>query len=102
MPTRDAYVKQPIEARLARLARAADDLAAAIRGRDDAVLSCRPEPKAWSAKEIILRALTPGQWERGGLVPTGARVSFGQLVAASAAHDDAHLDQLERALAGRP
>jgi len=64
MPTRDDYVKQPIEARLARLARAADDLAAAIRGRDDAVLSRRPEPKAWSAKE--------------------------------------NLDQLERALAGRP
>ena len=91
MPTRDDYVKQPIEARLARLASAADDLATAIRGRDDAVLSRRPEPKAWSAKEIVCH-----------LVPTGARVSFGQLVAASAAHDDTHLDQLERALAGRP
>src|SRR5256885_12753281 len=53
MATRDDYVKQPIEARLARLARAADELAAAIRGRDDAVLSRRPEPKAWSAKEIV-------------------------------------------------
>ena len=183
MATRDDDVKQPIEARLARLARAADELAAAIRGRDDAALSRRPEPKAWSAKEIVchlrdieelcvlryhamlampeprmfvvgvtardpvafgiiggapypldadrwaeerqylrsdtgealgafrrrrdealglLRALTPEQWERGGLVPTGARVSFGQFVAGSAAHDDTHLDQLERALAGRP
>ena len=37
-----------------------------------------------------------------GLVPTGARVSFGQLVAASAAHDDNHLEQLKRALDGRP
>src|SRR5881628_3428928 len=154
MATRDDDVKQPIEARLARLARAADELAAAIRGRDDAALSRRPEPKAWSAKEIVchlrdieelcvlryhamlampeprmfvvgvtardpvafgiiggapypldadrwaeerqylrsdtgealgafrrrrdealglLRALTPEQWERGGLVPTGAR-----------------------------
>ena len=90
MPTRDDYVKQPIEARLAQLARAAD-LATAIRGCDHAVLSRRPEPKAWSAKEIVCH-----------LVPTGARVSFGQLVAASAAHDDTHLDQLERARAGRP
>src|SRR5207249_12242039 len=53
MATRDDDVKQPIEARLARLARAADELAAAIRGRDDAALSRRPEPKAWSAKEIV-------------------------------------------------
>ena len=183
MATRDEYLAQSIEQRLARLARAADELAAAIRGRDDGALSRRPEPKAWSAKEVVchlrdieelcmlryhamlsmpeprmfvvgvtaqdpsawgivggapypldaerwaeerqylrsdtcealgafrrrrdkalglLRALTPEQWQRGGLVPTGARVSFGQLVAASAAHDDNHLEQLKRALDGRP
>jgi hypothetical protein len=160
-----------------------DDLAAAIRGHDDATLSRRPEPKAWSAKEVachlrdieelcmlryhamlsmeeprmfvvgvtakdptafgiigdapypvdaerwaeerqyvrndtaaalaafgrrcrealgLLRALTPEQWRRGGLVPTGARVSLDELVAGSAAHDDTHLDQLVRALTGRP
>ena len=38
---------------MARLDRAADDLAAAIRGYDDAALSKRPGPDAWSAKEII-------------------------------------------------
>lgn len=183
MATRDDYLKQPVAERLARLALTADELAAAIRSRDDAVLSRRPAPKAWAAKEIVchlrdieelcmlryhamlsmpeprmfvvgvtaqdpaawgliggapypleaerwaeerqylrsdtvlalaafrrrrdealglLRALSPGAWERGGLVPTGARVSFGQFVAASAAHDDTHLDQLTRALAGRP
>jgi hypothetical protein len=53
MTTRDEYLQQPIEARLARLARTADDLAAAIRGHDDTTLSRRPEPKAWSAKEVI-------------------------------------------------
>jgi hypothetical protein len=182
MATRDEYLAQPVTQRLVRLARAADDLAAAIRGCDDTALSRRPAAGAWAAKEIVchlrdieelcmlryhamlsmdeprmfvvgvaaadpaawgivggapypieaerwaaerqylkndtgealaafrrrrdealglLRALTPAQWERGGLVPTGARASFGQLVAASAAHDDAHLDQLTRALAGR-
>ena len=138
MTTRDEYLKQPVDARLARLARTADDLAAAIRSHDDTTLSRRPEPKAWSAKEVVchldaerwaeerqylrndtvaaldafqrrrgealglLRALTPEQWRRGGLVPTGARVSFGELVAGSAAHDDTHLAQLARALDGRP
>src|SRR5439155_13304768 len=183
MTTRDEYLKQPVDARLARLARTADDLAAAICSHDDTTLSRRPEPKAWSAKEVVchlrdieelcvlryhamlsmdeprmfvvglaakdpaafgiiggapypldaerwagerqylrndtvaaldafrrrrgealglLRALTPEQWRRGGLVPTGARVSFGELGAGSAAHDDTHLAQLARALDGRP
>src|SRR5436309_13051800 len=53
MATRDDYLKQPVEQRLARLARAADDLDAAGRGRDDATLSRRPAPKAWSAKEVV-------------------------------------------------
>src|SRR5919201_2145430 len=181
MATRDDYLRQPVEARLARLARAADDLDAAIRERDDAALSRRPAPRAWSAKEVVchlrdieelcllryhamlamdeprmfvvgvtakdpsafgiiggapypldadrwaeerqylrndtaqavdafrrrrgealglLRALTREQWQRGGLVPTGAHVSFGELVAGSAAHDDTHLAQLARALDG--
>jgi hypothetical protein len=159
MATRDQYLQQPIEARLSRLARTADDLAAAVRGRDDRMLSRRLQTKAWSAKEVVcrlvglaakdpvafgslggapypldaerwaeerqylrndtaaavdafrrrrgeamglLRALTHGQWQRGGLVPTGACVSFGELVAGSAAHDDTYLAQLTRALDGRP
>jgi DinB superfamily len=183
MATRDDYLKQPLERRLARLARTPDDLETTIREHDDAMLARRPEPNAWSAKEVVchlrdieelcmlryhamlamdeprmfvvgvaakdpvafgiigdapypldaerwaeerqylrndtaaalaafrrrrgealglLRALTSEQWRRGGLVPTGARVSFDELVAVSAAHDDTHLDQLVRALAGRP
>src|SRR5205823_4311112 len=53
MTTRDEYLKQSVDARLARLARTADDLAAAIRSHDDTTLSRRPEPKAWSAKEVV-------------------------------------------------
>jgi DinB superfamily len=183
MATRDDYLKRSLEQRLGRLARTADELAATMRGRDDATLSRRPEAKAWSPKEVVchlrdieelcmlryhamlsmdeprmfvvgvaakdpaafgmvggtpypldadrwaeerqyqrndtaealrafrrrrdealglLRALTREQWQRGGVVPTGARVTFAELVAGSAAHDDNHLDQLKRALDGRP
>src|SRR5947207_6827618 len=52
MTTRDEYLKQPVDARLARLARTADGLAA-ICSHDDTTLSRRPEPKAWSAKEVV-------------------------------------------------
>ena len=46
-----------------------------MRGYSDAILSGRPDGKNWSAKEIV---------------------------SGSAAHDDSHLDHLERALEGRP
>jgi DinB family protein len=183
MATRDDYLAMTLEKRLGRLARTADDVEAALRGRDDVALSHRFAPGAWSAKEIVchlrdieelcmlryhamlsmdeprmfvvgvdasdpvawglvggapypvdaerwaterqylrsdtaealaafrrrrseavglLRALTPSQWQRGGLVPTGKRVSIAEFVAGSAAHDDNHLEQLGRALEGRP
>jgi uncharacterized damage-inducible protein DinB len=38
---------------LARLARTPDEIAAAIAGGDDARLSRRPTPHAWSAKEVV-------------------------------------------------
>jgi DinB family protein len=53
MPTRHEYAKQPIARRLERLARTADELAAAIRGQSDAVLSRRPDSKNWAAKEVV-------------------------------------------------
>jgi len=53
MPTREEYAKQPIPQRLQRLARAPDDLAGALRGKSDDVLSRRPGPKKWAAKEVI-------------------------------------------------
>ena len=53
MATREEWAKQPFEKRLDRMSRTPDELAAAIRGRSDAVLSRRPDPKNWAAKEVI-------------------------------------------------
>ena len=53
MPTRDEYLKQPVEKRLERMERTADDLAAAIQGQGDAALSRRTDAKNWSAKEAV-------------------------------------------------
>ncbi len=53
MPTIEEVAKQPLEQRLGRMARTADDLAAAIRGQHEAALVRRPDAKNWAAKEII-------------------------------------------------
>jgi hypothetical protein len=53
MPTMEEYAKLPADDRMRRMARTADELAAAIRGRDDAILSRRPDGKNWAAKEAI-------------------------------------------------
>lgn len=53
MPTRDEWLKQPLPARLQRIARAPDELAAAIRDKSDVELSRRPDPKNWAAKEVV-------------------------------------------------
>jgi uncharacterized damage-inducible protein DinB len=53
MPTMEEYAGQAPEKRLERAARTADELAAAIRGKDDAAVSKRPDGKNWSAKEVI-------------------------------------------------
>ena len=53
MPTMEEYAKLPVADRLERLARTADELAAAIRGRDDAALSRRPDPKNFAPKECV-------------------------------------------------
>jgi len=53
MPTMEEYAKQPVGERMERLARTADELAAAIQGRDDATLARRPDPKNFAAKECV-------------------------------------------------
>lgn len=53
MPTMEEYATQPFDARMKRLTRTADDLAAAIRERDEATLSRRPDAKNWAAKECV-------------------------------------------------
>jgi len=182
MATSSDYLKQPVDERLNRLARTAEDIAAAIHGFDSAVLSRRPardslaaievvchlrdieelcilryhamlcmdepklfavgvtapEPEDWGiiaglpypldadrwAEErqylrndageahsafrrrrgetlTLLRALSSDQWERAALIPSTGRVTFNRFTAVIAAHDDNHLDQLQRALEGR-
>ena len=53
MPTMEEVAKLPVEQQLTRMGRTADDLAAAIRGKDDATLSRRPDAKNWAAKEVL-------------------------------------------------
>ena len=53
MLTMEDYARQPREQRMQRLTRTADELAAAIKGRSDGVLSRRPDAKNWAAKEIV-------------------------------------------------
>ena len=53
MPTMEEYATQPREARMQRLTRTADELAAAIKGQSDTVLSRRPDAKNWAAKEVV-------------------------------------------------
>src|SRR5207237_6146237 len=50
MPTREDYLRQPLERRLARLAGTADELTEATRNRSAAR---RPETASWSAVEIV-------------------------------------------------
>jgi hypothetical protein len=50
----------------------------------------------------LLRALAPAEWQRGGIHPSRGRLTLRDWVASLAAHDDNHLDQLRRALEGRP
>src|SRR5882762_1796344 len=53
MPTVEEYAGQPRKQRVQRLTRTADELAAAIKGQSDGVLSRRPDAKNWAAKEIV-------------------------------------------------
>lgn len=50
----------------------------------------------------FLRRLTAEQWQRASTHVTLGRVTYGDWVALMAAHDDNHLNQLKRALEGRP
>lgn len=50
----------------------------------------------------LLRSLSPAEWQRGGIHPSRGRLTLRDWVASLAAHDDNHLDQLRRALEGKP
>jgi uncharacterized damage-inducible protein DinB len=67
---------------------AAEALASFRRGREETLK--------------LLRGLPPGDWERGGIHPSRGRMTVKDFVALMAGHDNNHLDQLRRALDGRP
>jgi len=49
----------------------------------------------------FLRGLTPEQWDRGALHPTRGRMTIDDFVTLETWHDENHLEQLKRGLAGR-
>ena len=48
------------------------------------------------------RGLSPDQWTRGGTHPQRGRMTFDDFLSLMCWHDDNHLDQLKRAIAGTP
>ena len=50
----------------------------------------------------LLRSLSRVEWQRGGVHLSRGRLTLADWVASLAAHDDNHVDQLRRALEGRP
>jgi len=53
MSTRAADTHVPRMQRLACLERTPENVAAAVRGQSDAILSRRPAARNWSAKEVV-------------------------------------------------
>jgi uncharacterized damage-inducible protein DinB len=152
-----------LDEQLARMERTVNDYAAVVKNVSDAQLTKRPDPKNWSAKEVVchvrdieesfmmrflsimamddpkflpvepdrwaverqyqrndvpealaalktrreetlrfFRGLKPEQWERGGIHATRGRMTIKDFAELMAWHDDNHLDQLKRALDGKP
>jgi uncharacterized damage-inducible protein DinB len=152
-----------LDEQLARMERTVNDYAAVVKNVSDAQLTKRPDPRNWSAKEVVchvrdieesfmmrflsimamddpkflpvepdrwavdrqyqrndvqealaafktrreetlrfLRGLKPEQWERGGIHAARGKMTLKDFVELMAWHDDNHLDQLKRALDGKP
>ena len=53
MPSAADYAAKPVAATLHRLSETPVELGRVVTASDDALLSRRPEPKSWSAKEIV-------------------------------------------------
>ena len=51
---------------------------------------------------VVLRGVAPDDWTRAGQHAGLGRVTIDRLVALMASHDDDHLDQLRRAVGGKP
>jgi hypothetical protein len=70
--------------------------------RHDPTLALRHFRRRRGETLETLIALAPEAWQRGGQHPTRGRLTIDLLVALMAWHDDNHVDQLTRALEGRP
>ena len=68
--------------------------------RNDAVAALGTFRRRREETLAHLRALSPDQWQRGGLHPRRGRMIVGDFVTEMAWHDDNHLDQLRLALEG--
>jgi len=70
--------------------------------RHDAALALAHFRRRRGESLEALVSASPADWQRGGEHPVRGRLSIDMLVALMAWHDDNHLDQLTRALEGRP
>jgi DinB superfamily len=70
--------------------------------RSDGIEALRAFRRRRSEVVALLDALSPRQWRRGGIHLARGRMELGDWVASLAGHDDNHLDQLRRAVEGRP
>jgi hypothetical protein len=71
-------------------------------GKHDAALALETFRMRRDESLKFLQGLKPAQWERGGLHATRGRMTIKDFVGLMVWHDDNHLDQLKRALAGNP
>ena len=69
--------------------------------RNDALEAIAAFRKRREENLATLRALTPAQWSKGALHPVRGRMTLDTFLTLMAWHDDNHLDQLARALAGK-
>lgn len=70
--------------------------------RNDAVEAIGAFRKRRAESLAFLRGLKPDQWERGGVHATRGRMTIRDFVGLMAWHDDNHLDQIKRAIDGKP
>jgi uncharacterized damage-inducible protein DinB len=69
--------------------------------RNDAVEAIGAFRRRRAENVELFRKLAPAQWEKGGTHPVRGRMTIDTFLTLMAWHDDNHLDQLNRALAGK-
>ena len=124
MPTFEEYRAAPLEVRLERLRRTPAELDASVPWRIGGAIGHPLDPDRWAEERqyrrsdgraalqalmrrraqvlALLDSLTPADWQRGGSHLKRGRQTLAHWVASLAQHDDNHLEQLRRALAGQP